>query len=245
MFRDWLDLMLYALQRRDDPYLEIVNQYSNDRPDGEREADYFAEAFSQLQQGMAATDADLLGVIYEAYGHSNDAFGQYFTPGNVCRMMAEMNLDITEPEQYTESNPLTVADPACGSGRLLVHTAKKTPEKVEHAVYCGQDKDPMCAKMTALNLCFFNLDGYVVLGDSFRVEARRLWETQSTFMGGEVRELNPDEVGNPFEQTLQANMEEQAAEEPDSEERRVSMSVDDLDEVDVDLRQATFEEYGK
>ncbi len=27
VFRDWINLMLYALQRRDDPYLEIVDDY--------------------------------------------------------------------------------------------------------------------------------------------------------------------------------------------------------------------------
>nr|WP_170097815.1 hypothetical protein [Haloarcula argentinensis] len=27
VFRDWVNLMLFALQRRDDPYLEIVDDY--------------------------------------------------------------------------------------------------------------------------------------------------------------------------------------------------------------------------
>lgn len=52
--------------------------------------------------------------------------------------------------------------------------------------------------MTALNLCLFNLDWYAVLGDSLKMEARWLWRTRSSMLGGEVRELYPDKVGNSF-----------------------------------------------
>ncbi|WP_226006040.1 N-6 DNA methylase [Natrinema salinisoli] len=240
VFDDWLDLMLYALQRRDDPYLEIVEQYDNDRPEGNREIDYFTEAFAQLQQGMAATDADLLGVIYEAYGQSSDAFGQYFTPHNVSDAMAAMNLDDVDSTQYSQDDPLTVADPACGSGRMLISAAQAIPDDVEAAVFYGQDKDPMCGKMTALNLCLFNVDGYAVLGDSLRVEARRLWQTRSSPFGGSVRELDPEEYGNPFEAALSTSDtdDEQIAEDD------ISADSPALDAVDVELRQATFDEYG-
>lgn len=179
--------MLYALQQRDDPYLEIVDRYDNDRPEGEREIDYFTRAFAQLQQGMAATDADLLGVVYEAYGMASDAFGQYFTPHNVCRFMADVQMNtLAEPD----GERVTVSDPACGSGRMLVMAAKQQPD----AVFVGQDKDATCAKMAALNLCLFNVDGYVVLGDALRVEQRCVWQTAHTPLGGCIRERDPDDV---------------------------------------------------
>jgi hypothetical protein len=231
--------MLYSLQRRDDPYLEIVNQYGNDAPEGEREIDYFCEAFAQLQHGMAQTDADLLGVIYEAYGQSSDHFGQYFTPSNVSESMAGMTLPDVDPAEYDRDNPFTIADPACGSGRFLVHAARQVPDDVDYAVFYGQDRDPMCAKMTALNLCLFNLDGYAVLGDSLAVECRRLWETRITYMGGEVHELDPAEAGNPFEAALEPSDEES------DEQDETAAEIDPANDVDVDVRQATFEDYTK
>lgn len=241
MFDDWLDLMLYALQRRDDPYLDVLDRYDTgqDRDQGERPADYFAAAFGELQQGMAETDADLLGVIYEAFGQSTDAFGQYFTPEHVTDMIAEVSLGDVDPGRYDGDDPLTVADPACGSGRMLVHAAKRVPDDVDAAVFYGQDKDAMCAKMTALNLCLFNLDGYAVLGDSLKVEARRMWETRSTAMGGAVREVDPDEVGNPFEAALDA------ADAADAAEGDASADADDAVDVDVDMRQASMERWSE
>lgn len=248
MFEDWLDLMLCSLQGRDEPYLEIVDRYGNDRERGEREIDHYCQAFAELQQGMAETDADLLGVIYEAYGQSSDAFGQYFTPHTVSDMMAAMQLDDVDPDRYSRDDPLTVADPACGSGRMLVSAAKTIPNDVEAAVFYGQDKDRTCAKMTALNLCLFNVDGYAILGDSLRMESHRLWATWGSPFGGSVRELNPDEIENPFTAgTAQQDSEEQ---DDDHGQKRDDTDMDadadvDTADVDVDLRQSTFTEYSE
>lgn len=234
--------MLYALQQRNDPYLEIVDRYDNSHDTGERNIDHFCAAFTWLQEGMAATDADLLGVIYEAYGHSTDAFGQFFTPENLSSAIADMALYDMDGDRYGRDNPLTVADPACGSGRLLVEAAKQVPDDADHIVFYGGDKDPLCAKMTALNLCFFNLDGYAVQGDSLLVEARRLWETRSTYLGGEVRERDPEEVGNPFTTAVPEQGDEQ--EPPVSEQHDEAVESPEID-PDVDLRQSTFTEYSR
>lgn len=183
VFTDWLDLMLYSLQRDDENYLEIIGSYTDTDPAG-----LYAEAFSHLQTGLAQTDADLLGVIYEELGMDTDSFGQYFTPHNICDMKAEMVTSIDEDQE----EPYTVADPACGSGRLLLHAAKKIPADVDTLFY-GQDKDATCAKMTALNMVFFNMDGYAVHGDSLTMEKYRGWKTRGSPMGGEIRELEEDE----------------------------------------------------
>jgi len=183
--------MLYALQCRDDPYLEIVREYNNDQEQGNRDIDLFCEAFHQLQHGMASTDADLLGVVYEECGMTSDAFGQYFTPHPVSKAMAEMQI----PESLTQRDePYRVADPACGSGRLLIEAAKRIDAPT---VFYGQDKDSTRAKMAALNLCFFNIDGVAVLGDSLTLETRKAWRTQHSPLGGSVREVDGDDIDLP------------------------------------------------
>jgi len=191
VFRDWVNLMLFALQRRDDPYLEIVGDYRKpgdmDHPDGQRSVDLFSKAFGQLQERMAATDADVLGAVYEEYGMSSDAFGQHFTPHSVCETMVEIAGVVDEND--TEDRQ-TVLDPACGSGRMLLTAGRNQPD----ALFVGQDKDPLCARMTTLNCCFLNLDAYIVQGDSLTVEFQRAWETSYSPMGGSVRELDDEEV---------------------------------------------------
>lgn len=180
--------MLYSLQRDDENYLDIVDRYDNDRPDGQRAVDLYSQAFGELQQGMAQTDADLLGVVYEELGMDSDAFGQYFTPHNICDAKSEMVITIDE----NRAEPYTIADPASGSGRLLMHAAKKIPSNVD-TVFYGQDKDSTCAKMTALNFCFYNMEGYAIHGDSLKMEKNRVWQTRGTATGGEIRELDKDE----------------------------------------------------
>jgi len=179
-YDDWLDLMLYSLQRDDENYLETLEDY------GEEEAQIFAEAFGELQKAMGETNTDILGIVYEELGQASDHFGQHFTPHNLCDMKAEM---VINADQETErEEPYTIADPASGTGRLLIHAAKKVPGDID-AVFYGQDKDSTCAKMTALNMVFFNMDGYAVQGDSLTLEKRRAWRTQGSPMGGEIREL--------------------------------------------------------
>jgi len=179
--------MLFALQRQDEPYQGIVDDYREpadmDRGQGERSIDLFATAFGRLQVQMAETNADVVGAVYEEYGLSSDAFGQHFTPHSVCDMMVEISGDEPDGRQ-------TILDPACGSGRLLLTAGRRWLD----AVLVGQDKDPICAKMAALNCCFMNLDAYIVQGDSLTLEYQRAWQTSFSPIGGSVRELNDDAV---------------------------------------------------
>jgi type I restriction-modification system DNA methylase subunit len=50
---------------------------------------------------------------------------------------------------------VTIADPAYGSGPLLVLAARKHDVRT---ICFGQDKDLTCAQMAVLNFCLFTLD---------------------------------------------------------------------------------------
>lgn len=183
IFRDWLDLMLYALQRDDDNYLKIVHRYRNDKPQGQREIDHFANAFALLLQHMKQTNEEALGEIYMQWNISNKYSGQFFTPKNVARMMAE----ITKTEGH-------ILDPTCGAGIMLVESAKTmTNAQLDNSVFFGQDLDYTCVKMTALNLLFFNLNGYVVQGDTLMMECNTVYQTFRSYIGGFIRELKGEE----------------------------------------------------
>jgi len=113
VFRDWLDLMLSALQRDDEQYMPLVEKYDDrDRRDHpNRTIDLFKRAFHELQEEMARTNADVLGEIYMEYGISSDDFGQHFTPHNVVKFMGSL---------VGSSDDGRIHDPACGSGRMLI-----------------------------------------------------------------------------------------------------------------------------
>lgn len=176
VFHDWLDLMVYALQRRDPDYLQTVRRYPNDRDIGQREADYFAQSFGALTAALQAGFEDYLGMIYEEH-ISTGHLSQIFTPKGVGQAIVQAGIGERDA-------PFTVCDPACGSGRLLIEAVRQGPVKYA----CGIDLDARCAKMTALNLLFMNVNAVVVCGNTITDELYTAYEITRTMRGGMIRE---------------------------------------------------------
>lgn len=196
IFNDWLDLMLYALQRDDPPYLEIVRKYKNNQEQGKREIDYFSKAFALLMLEIQKTNDDILGQVYMEWNMSNKYRGQFFTPKHVASMMAKC------------LNPKgRIIDPCCGSGVMLVEAIKTMDnETLNNSLICGQDIDITCVKMCALNLLFFNVNGYVVWGDSLLMECNKVYQTKRSYLGGSIRELT-GEAFESFKRSYTASLE--------------------------------------
>jgi len=181
VFSDWLYLMMYALMRDDEKYLKIVHEYRNDRPNGQREIDYFKNAFHLLMNRMAQEERDILGELYMTWEVSNKYAGQFFTPWHIARFMAE----ITKPTGGT------VNDCSCGSGVMLVAAALSMKKEQRFAtVFVGQDLDSDCVAMCALNFVFFNLNGYVIQGNTLAKEHDRAYGTRHTALGGDIHEID-------------------------------------------------------
>lgn len=96
---------------------------------------------------------DALGDIYQTITSNWKAsgMGQFFTPMPVVEIMAQIVIsDDCLPYSM-------VSEPACGSGRMVLAAHVMQPLNYYHAV----DLDLLCAKMTALNMCFHNAAGVV------------------------------------------------------------------------------------
>lgn len=93
--------------------------------------------------------------------------GQYFTPVDLCDLMAETTLQGPMPEgqMTTFGKRPTIDDPTCGSSRnlLAAHVrAMETLKWPKKPYLVGEDIDPMCCKMSAINLCVHGCYGEVV-----------------------------------------------------------------------------------
>lgn len=178
VFRDWLDLSLLAFERNDPEYLEIVEQYEDrhDEATARECLDHYAAALGELTAATAEVGHDVLGLVYEQLGLTSDAFAQHFTPHNVSDAMAAMTV-VSDGFEDVDP-PLTVHDPACGSGRLLVSAARAVAEADDAppAVFYGRDKSATCAKLTAVNLTLLGIAGVAVVGDSLTMEERTVWK---------------------------------------------------------------------
>ena len=109
---------------------------------------------------------DALGGFYEILTSRGKSqwLGQFFTPKEVCTMMAMMAGATSD----NTSKGLTVHDPASGSGRMLLAWHAIAPGNYQF----GADLDPICAKMTAINMCIHGCEGEAVCMDSLKLEWR-------------------------------------------------------------------------
>jgi hypothetical protein len=142
-------------------YMETVKTYA-DGPTGRRGCDLQAALFGDLVHIMEETRADLLGDLFQGaitYGEN----GQFITPDSICELIAEM----------TGGEGESVCDPCCGSGRMLLASARLNRNRE----FIGQDVDLRCVRMTAINLALRGLYGYVIWGDSLKQEQRLIYRT--------------------------------------------------------------------
>lgn len=99
---------------------------------------------------------DFFGHHYEQLSMSKkNGFAQYFTPEVICTFMAQI-VSIND-----DSTKQTVAEPACGSGRLNL-----AMHSINHKLFhYANDLDYTCAKMTTLNFAIHGVKGIVTCDD--------------------------------------------------------------------------------
>ena len=144
VFEDYLHMSLCALSggQMEEQYMATVKKHSEGKK-GKRSCDAIAQAFAMLVDAMEKTRQDILGDLFQG-GITYGEAGQFLTPEPLCQMMAQMTLDGVETEGGDKK---TIADPCCGSGRMLLAAADVQP----HWDFVGQDIDLRCVRMTAIN----------------------------------------------------------------------------------------------
>lgn len=98
-----------------------------------------------------AGDDDLIGDAYEYLmrnfaSQSGKSKGQFYTPAEVSRLMAKI-IGIRDDK----SSSITIYDPACGSGSLLLRAMNETARGTAVNLY-GQEKDLATINMARMNM---------------------------------------------------------------------------------------------
>jgi len=171
VFRDFLDMAIccFALGSMEKEYLSIAKRYNSEQ------LKEFAKVLGLLFMYFEKVEswADPLGSIYETIAgkYKRSGLGQFFTPLALCDMIAsQMGCELESPK---------VLDPSCGSSRLLLayHSAWKKPK----ANYYGVDCDKICAQMSALNLLFHGMHGFILHANSISLECFSGYEVNWQF----------------------------------------------------------------
>jgi type I restriction-modification system DNA methylase subunit len=166
VFEDFLDFSLLFIRwwdRKVEDYADLERKY----PEVES-YELFAEAYlamADIADFNGTGFKDPFGDFFMEY-LSSDRAGQFFTPVEVCDMMAQIIMGDSVPDEAT------VLDPACGCGRTLLAGAKINRK----AQFYGADIDLTCCKMTVLNFLLNTLTGEVAWMDTLRMEHWKSWK---------------------------------------------------------------------
>lgn len=149
---------------REEAYKKIASKYKS------AELERFAEMLAAVVTGMDNNpDQDFLGELYMSLELGNDHAGQFFTPYDVCRCMAEItNTDLRA--RIERDGWVSVNDPACGAGALLVAFANDCRRQginyQTSVLFTAQDIDYTVGLMCYLQLSLLGCPGYITIANT-------------------------------------------------------------------------------
>lgn len=164
VFHDFIDWLVYQHQfpPTDKNPIEKYKKEEQDR---------FLKIYQNIQQEVrnrtmlwakdtipSSTFYDPLGRMYETITskYKSSILGQYFTPEHIVEFMTQI-LDIGTRKGFER-----VFDPACGSGRMGLSAASYAMKKGNPVWVTMNDIDPICTKMTAVNMALNGIVGEAV-----------------------------------------------------------------------------------
>jgi hypothetical protein len=137
-----------AVQTREAEYLEEAKRWEKPY------LELFAEAFAALVNEMESRPfEDLIGGYYMEFALSSKAqqwHGEFHTPKPICDLMARMTLG--DMESLSAEGPITVCEPACGAGAMILSLAEACTPKVRRRLRVTA----MDISRTACEMAFIN-----------------------------------------------------------------------------------------
>lgn len=127
---------------------------------------------------------DFLGEVYQLLNLNQHQKGQFFTPYHICEFMGEVQMVDTK-ELLNNKDYITVSDPACGAGALLIacsNVALKNQVNYQKKIlYIAQDIDQTAALMCYIQLsllgcCACVIHGYSLVKPGFHPD-NEVWVT--------------------------------------------------------------------
>lgn len=183
----------YACQTREEEYLEVAGRYQRE------ELNKFAKAMGYMVLEMESKPyTDILGVYYcEVQSKfTRDAGGEFYTPQEIGKLMAKISANA---KAVTEAGkPITINDPAAGSGGLILSVAEEFAEAkaVDLIRATCQDISKTGCDMAYINTTLWGIPARIIWGDTLRNPVRGQWEN-----------IHWHRVGEPLREQFNSLME--------------------------------------
>lgn len=179
IFADFCELSYCALAKVASPfpeqkdaleaqYLDVVARYGN-KDDVRKMPLLLSVALGAISNG----GCDFLGTIAGELGALESQLGQFFTPYDVSRLMAEITLGDVD-RMIAEQGFITLQEPAAGAGGMLMAVADVIEEK-GHNLETSVWVEAVELSRSTFHLCYLQcaargLAGKIVCGNSLSLE---------------------------------------------------------------------------
>lgn len=158
-------------EKRETRYLKTIKKYRKEEQ--EIFPELTAYAILALEENP---EQDFLGGVFMELDLGEKRKGQFFTPYDVCDVMAKIAFcENAAAKQAEKEGHIAICDSCCGAGATLIagiHEARRQLEREglnyqEHVLVVAQDVDETAALMCYIQISLLGVAGYVKVGDSF------------------------------------------------------------------------------
>jgi hypothetical protein len=192
VFRDFVEMAAIAISNpidriqapaREQRYLQIIGKY---RP---QEQKLFPKMLGELIAAMECGPSDVLGATFGELELGNANVGQFFTPFELCRLMARVTVGDGEElrAHIRKRGFVTAQEPACGAGAQILALAEAMQQvKInyqQHLHVTAVDIDARAVHMTYLQLSLAHVPAVVTIGNTLTLEMREHWYTPAHILG--------------------------------------------------------------
>ncbi|PNC18829.1 hypothetical protein CXU22_03265 [Akkermansia muciniphila] len=146
------------------------------RKDCEKKKETIMNAYIMLGEEMEREPyRDLLGRVHQEISSTKakDALCSFYTPDSVCGLMAGIGIDVEAMcRKISEGKTVSVYEPACGAGRLMLAVAEQLGELRRRLRVVCEDID-----LNACKMCYINLSMWGVPAEVYHMNvlSREVW----------------------------------------------------------------------
>lgn len=184
VFRDFVEMaaisMRNAFERSPDlekRYLDIAGKYERD------ELEKICHLLGITTMALEDRHGDFLGEVFQELDLANAATGQFFTPYDVAKLCAGLTID---REKLQAGKRITVQEPACGSGGMLIAMADAMREEGFNPQYqlcaVAVDIDSRAVHMAYIQLSLLGIPAVLYVGNTLTMEMHSEWRTMGFWL---------------------------------------------------------------
>lgn len=200
----------------EEDYLRTIKRYKNPSK--------MSEAMAHLVNALEVERYDFLGTVAGELEILNEWHGQFFTPSEVCKLMARMTMSEQKPDPERR---LTICEPASGAGAMCLAVAGVLHENgfmPWNYWITAIDVDVKMAMATYIQLTLCGIPANVIWGNTLSLQIHR---DEPTIVG----------VLHPYRPSATERAEAAARAEADLEKQAAAAKAAQQAELEARIRQ--------